>query len=129
MAKVTIMGDIVQIKTDLTKDEVERVKAFAPEALKLCDEEGNEVFAIGIGDASYSKYGICFCSEDSEGKLFMSTDNPVTDHSDAGAEKLEVTKYFAGIINKLTFIEKNVESAKEALEEMEAAVADSVVFA
>lgn len=129
MAKVTIMGDIVQIKSDLTKNEVERVKAFAPNALKLYDQDENEVFAIGIGDASYSKYGICFCSEDAEGKLFMSTDNPVTDHADAEKEKYEVTKYFASIINNLTLIEKNVESAKEALEEMEANVADSVVFA
>lgn len=129
MAKVTIIGDIVQIKSDLTRKELERIKTFAPEAVKLFDKDDNEIFGIDFGHASFSKYGICFCSEDSEGKLFMTTDNPVLDHSDKEAERIEVTKYFAPIISKLQAIEENVASVKDTLEGMEASVADSVVFA
>ena len=129
MAKVTIIGDVIQIKSELTKNEVERVKAFAPAALKLVDEDKNEIFGIDVGMPSYSQYGICFCSEDENGKLFMSTNNPVVDHSDKEAERLEVTKYFAPIINKLQVVEANVSAAKEALEEMETSVADAIVFA
>lgn len=129
MAKVTIVGDVVQLKSDLTKEEITRVKAFAPEALKLFDEDKNEVFAIDIGNASYSKYGICFCSEDVDGKVFMTMDNPVLDHSDAEKEREEVVKYFAPVLHKLNVLEENIISAKETLEEMEASVNESVVFA
>ena len=129
MAKVTIMGDAIQLKTSLTRKEIERVKAFAPEALKLFDTEGNEVFSIDISHANFSKYGICFCSEDAEGKMFITMDNPVLDHSDVEKEREEVIRRFAPALNKLETVEANVEAAKESLEQMEAAVTDSVTFA
>ena len=129
MAKLTIMGDMLQLKSDLTREEVERVEAFAPEALKLFDTEGNEVFGVSVGNAFYSKYGICFCNTDSDGKLFMSTDNPVCDHTDPEAERKEVIKYFAPVISKLEAVEANVASGREALEAMEQSVESSVVFA
>lgn len=129
MAKITIMGDIVQIKTDLTKSDVDRVKTFAPEALKLFDNEGNEIFGVDLGDACYSKYGVCFCSEDSEGKLYMSTNNPVTDHSDPEAEKEEVVRHFALLLNKLRAVEANVQGAAETLTAVETEAKESVVFA
>lgn len=129
MAKLTIMGDSVQIKSDITKSEMDRVMAFAPEALKLYDEDGNEIFGVTYGDAFFSKYGICFCNEDADGKLFMTTNNPVRDHSDAEEERKEVIKYFAPILNKLQLVEAHIASAKDALEAMEASVTDSVTFA
>lgn len=129
MAKITIMGDIVQIKTDLTKSDVDRVKTFAPEALKLFDNEGNEIFGVDLGDACYSKYGVCFCSEDSEGKLYMSTNNPVIDHSNPEAEKEEVVKHFALLLNKLKAVEANVQGAADTLSAVEAEATESVVFA
>lgn len=128
MAKMKVMGDMIQLSTDLTKDELERVKNFAPEALKLFDNEGNEVFGVGIGDASYSKYGICFCSETAEGKMFMTTNNPVTDHSDPAREREEIVRYFAPIINKLQAVEANVATVRESLDAMEASVQDAVTF-
>lgn len=128
MAKMKVMGDMIQLSTDLTKDELERVKNFAPEALKLFDNEGNEVFGVGIGDASYSKYGICFCSETAEGKMFMTTNNPVTDHSDPTKEREEIVRYFAPIINKLQAVEANVATVRESLDALEASVQDAVTF-
>ena len=128
MAKMKIVGDIIQLKSDLTKEQFKRVEAFAPESLKLYDEEGNEVFGIAVGDACYSKYGVCFCSEDAEGKLFMSTNNPVTDHSDPEKEREEIVKKFAPILNKLQLVEANILSAEEYLGEIEASVRDSVTF-
>jgi RecA-family ATPase len=128
MAKMKVMGDMIQLSTDLTKDELERVKNFAPEALKLFDHEGNEIFGVGIGDASYSKYGICFCSETAEGKMFMTTNNPVTDHSDPAKEREEIVRYFAPIINKLQVVEANIATVRESLDAMEASVQDAVTF-
>ena len=129
MAKVTILGDMIQIKSDLTAAQVERVKAFAPEALKLYDEEGNEIFGVDEGNASFSKYGICFCSKDNDGKLFLTTNNPSEDHSNVEEEKKVVVKAIAPILAKLKAVEENIAACERDLDELEASVTDSVVFA
>ena len=129
MATLKIMGDALQIKSELTGEQIERVKTFAPEALKLFDTEDNEVFGVEYpADASYSKYGICFCNTDSDGKVFMTTNNPVRDHDDPEKEKEEVVKRFALILNHLNMVEANVAEARAALEQMESAVTNSVTF-
>lgn len=128
MAKLSIMGDTVQITTDLTKEVINRVKDYAPDALKLFDEEDNEVFGVDIGHANYSKYGICFCSEDAEGKMFMTTNNPVLDHSDAEKEREEVVRVFAPVLSKLQLVEANINAAKASIDEMEASVQEAVTF-
>lgn len=128
MAKMKVMGDMIQLSTDLTREELERVKNFAPEALKLFDSEGNEVFGVGISDASYSKYGICFCSETAEGKMFMTTNNPIVDHSDPAKEREELTRYFAPLLHKLQAVETGVTAVKASLEDMEASVQDAITF-
>ena len=129
MAKVKVLGDMMQIKTEITGAELERVEKFAPEMLKLTDDDGNEVFGISRGSAFYSKYGICFCSEDAEGKLFMSTNNPVTDHGNAEEEKDKVVKELAPIINKLQAVENQIKKAGEILTAIETEVRESVEIA
>ena len=129
MATIKIMGDVIQIKSDLTEKDVLRVKSFAPDMLKLTDEDGNEVFGIDIGNPSYSKYGICFCSKDAEGKLFMTMNNPCLKHDDAERERKEVVECFAVSLNKLKAIEENVNSADSLLREMEAEADNAVTFA
>lgn len=128
MAKLSIMGDTVQITTELTKEMIKRVSDYAPEALKLFDEEGNEIFGVGIGNASYSKYGICFCSVDANGKLFMTMNNPVLDHSNPEKEREEVIRHFAQVLSKLKAVEENVADGTEAINELESNVRDSVTF-
>lgn len=129
MAKVKVLGDMMQIKSDLTGAEFERIESFAPEMLKLVDDEGNEVFGVSRGPAFYSKYGVCFCSEDAEGKLFMSTNNPVVDHTNTEKEKEEVVKAIAPIINKLNAVEKQIKNAGEILTAIETEVKESVEIA
>lgn len=129
MAKVKVLGDMMQIKSDLTGAEFDRIESFAPEMLKLVDDEGNEVFGISRGNAFYSKYGVCFCSEDAEGKLFMSTDNPVRDHSNAEKEKEEIVKTLAPILSKLNAVEKQIKNAGEILTAIETEVKESVEIA
>ena len=129
MAKIKVLGDTIQIKSELTAEQFDRVKAFAPEALIMTDADtGDEVFGITRGNAFYSKYGVCFCSVDNEGKLFMTTNNPVTDHSDRDAEMQEILKVFAPIMAKLNASEKHIFSVMESLEAMEEEVKASVEF-
>ena len=128
MAKLSIMGDSIQIKSTLTKKEVLRVQKFAPEALKVFDEDGNEVFGIGLGSASCSQYGICFSSVDSEDKIFMTMENPIRDHSDTEWEKKQIVEFFAQTLYKLELVEANIADAKAELERIENDVEGSVTF-
>ena len=46
MANITACGDMLTITSDITKEENLKVERFAPEALKLKDEDGNEIFRV-----------------------------------------------------------------------------------
>lgn len=128
MATLKIFGDTISIFSSLTREQLERAEGFAPDALKLKDEEGNELFGIGFGSPSYSKYGITFCSENAEGKLFMTMNNPVLDHSDPEAEKNAITRMFAQPLHSLKLVEAQVEAMETVLTEMEESVVGSIEF-
>lgn len=119
MAKLKVLGDMIQIKIDLTESDYKKVTNYAPDALKVKDENGNEVFGISMGDAHWSKYGVAFCNTDSNGKLFMTTENPVTEHNDPVAEKNAIKEKFAQTIFFLEMIEQNFANIKTELTAME----------
>ena len=119
MAQINVTGDTIQIKTSLTAEDFDLVKYYNPDALKLKDEKGNEVFGITTGDAHVSKYGIALCNTDSEGRLFMTTNNPVNDHDDPEEEKKIISKEFAQVINHLQIIEELVQNMKPEIQALE----------
>lgn len=119
MAKLKVLGDSVMITIDLTAEDYEKVKNYAPEALKVLDTEKNEVFGISMGDAHWSKYGVAFCNTDADGKLFMTMNNPVGDHSDPVAEKKAIKEKYAQTIYFLETIEKNFAEMKAQLDALE----------
>ena len=119
MAKLKVLGDMIQIKIDLTESDYKKVTNYAPDALKVKDEEGNEIFGISMGDAHWSRYGVAFCNTDSNGKLFMTTENPVTNHEDPVAEKNLIKEKFAQTIFFLELIEKHFAEIKTELTAME----------
>lgn len=128
MAKIKVIGDVVQIKSDLTEDDFKKISNYAPEALKILDDKGNEVFGISMGDAHWSKYGVAFCNTDSNGKLFMTTNNPVTDHKDPSAEKELITEIFAQVLFHLGVIEQNFQTLKTELTAIEQEAARSITL-
>lgn len=119
MAKLKVLGDMIQIKIDLTESDFKKVKNYAPDALKIKNDDGDEVFGISMGDAHWSKYGVAFCNTDSDGKLFMTTNNPVVEHSDPAEELKIIKEKFAQTIFFLEMIEKNFDSIKTELNAME----------
>ena len=119
MAQINVSGDAIQIKTSLTEEEFDMIEHYAPESLKLVDDNGNEYFGITRGDAHYSKYGISFCNTDSEGRLFMTANNPVNDHSDPEKEKKQISKILAQTINNLQTVEDQIEAKKPEIVALE----------
>ena len=129
MAKIKVMGDTVQICSNLTVDVIEKANFYKPEALKLKDEQGNEYFGIGMGDAHYGEHGVVFSSKDHEGKAFMTTANPVTnDHSNRELETKVLTTTFAKIINNLNMVETQVMSAMLEINTIETNTTSAIDF-
>lgn len=121
MAKIKILGDMFQIKSILTQEEIERAQRYAPDALKLKDEEGNETFAIGVSESpSLSKYGINFTYTDDEGKVYM------TIGANGNCTKEGVATAFAPVIRDLNKVEKAVAEVMEEVDALEKAVLESI---
>lgn len=100
---------VVVFNTKLTKVAIEKLAKHAPEALKLKDEEGNDVFAIGFGTTpSITKYGICFDKVDSEGKALVTIN--------ATMENSEIAEEYASILMQVKSIEAAAENAYRTLE-------------
>ena len=119
MAKLKVLGDTIQIKIDLTETDFNKVKNYAPDALKIKNKEGDEVFGIDMGNAHWGKYGVTFCNTDADGKLFMTTNNPVSDHADPVKEKKVIKEVFAQTVFFLEEIEKNFAEMKTQLDALE----------
>jgi len=61
-AHVDISGASAILVSDVTLEEWERVQKYAPEALKIVDEDGNAVFKVKTseGAGSVNEYGVVF---------------------------------------------------------------------
>ena len=70
-AHVDISGASAVLVSDVKLDDWLRVEKYAPEALKIVDEEGNAVFKVKVGEGggSVNEYGVCFGSYTNEGGL------------------------------------------------------------
>ena len=129
MANITAYGDTLTITSDITKEEYLKVERFAPEALKLKDEDGNEIFRV-IYDPfakSCSENGIVFHSVNTEGKLFFTTDNVVTGiHEDLDAERAMITDRYASILTKINAVESVIKAVSNDVNGMAESVQSSI---
>lgn len=101
---------VIVINTELTREALLKLKKHNPNALKLQDEEGNEIFGLSFSEtASINNYGISFNKEDSEGKALI-TIQETLDNS-------EIAEKYAGILMNAKLVE---EIAIDAYEELEA---------
>lgn len=110
---------VIVFNTKLTKVAIEKLAKHIPDALKLKDEEGNDVFAIGFGtNASISNYGVNFNKVDSEGKALITIGKTM--------ENEEIAEEFASILMKVKEVEVKAEAAYAALEEQLLEVTNSI---
>ena len=127
MAKLKAFGDTLMIQSSITTDDYEATERHKPDALKLKDENKEDIFVVSVGAASVSKYGISFCSHNTKGCLFMTTENVVQGgHTDLEEEKKMIEDNYASIIANLIKVEKQVEEAKAEIAQTVESVSDSI---
>ena len=68
-AHVDISGASAVLVSDVTLEDWKRVEKYAPEALKIVDEDGETIFLVATrpGSGSINKYGVCFGSYENDG--------------------------------------------------------------
>lgn len=66
---ILTQGNAVTLQSSVYMGEIELLKKYAPNKLKLKSEDGKEdLLAFDVGtEAVISKYGICFTNEDADG--------------------------------------------------------------
>lgn len=112
------------IVADITKEDVEILKKNAPDALKIKDDEGNEVFAINYveGTKSLAKFGVTFGSVTTDGKLSLSC--RVEDAENPQDEILDIVSPIQKYLEQL---EASIPTAVEAVKTAREALASKIV--
>lgn len=127
MANVKIVGNAVVLTSDLTVEEIAKVKKFTKNGLKLKDEKGNDIFEIAHtpGMSSISDYGINYGEVNAEGYAQATL---MLDESIAAEKRLDVVldNYAIALGNikaletyireAATEVNSTVEAIKESIE-------------
>lgn len=60
--RIAIIADKFAVNSSIKLEDIELLKKYKPDALKIRDEEGNDLFAIDYkaGQPSISKFGVTF---------------------------------------------------------------------
>lgn len=113
---------VIAFNSKLTATAIKALQKHMPSALKMQDQEGNDIFAISYkeGQASISEYGICFNKVDSEGCVLLTIAADMTN--------AQIAEEYAAIILKVQEIEKwalnAYASLKVQLADVEASIED-----
>ena len=126
MAKITLLGDALQIKSTITEKTLKKAQKYCPKACKLIDEDGNELFAIGKGNASCSNHGILFPSADPEGRLFTTIMLNNLPHESYAADRELIKDEFAITLHNLLKVETQIMDTLETINMIERSVEDAI---
>lgn len=120
-AKIHIMGAAAVLVSGVKLDDWKRVKKYAPEALKIVDENGDAVFRItpGEGGGSVDEHGICwgtYTSEEGCATVTVLLDDDVED------KKAAIVDVMGTAILDLMELEKKIPSVLDEIRQKEQAV-------
>lgn len=108
MAKVTLTGDALVIKSSVSVKDWEMVKKYRPEALTLKDENDNPLFKVDIGTGGgVSNYGISFTGKTHDENEYATFTEGCKVASDVDAKEA-IADYVGSAILKLNELENKI---------------------
>ena len=118
----------VTIETSITAKVLKTIKAHAPKALALFDEDKRVIFSIGISaDGSIGSAGIDFNNTTKTGTMYVTAcDQKMPEEDDKRRAYIE--ERFGAMLVKLAQIEQQVSEALTTLDTSIAAVAESIII-
>lgn len=127
--KITVSGNGVTVKFDKTLGEIKTLEKHDPKALRLYDEEKNEIFRVAstTGEGSINSIGAEFGSEsrDEEKKAILTLMMP----SEARDAKAWVEEVIGTAVLKLNKVEAQMTAALAQVNSDLAAVRESITVA
>ena len=120
-AHIDISGASAVLVSDVKLEDWARVEKYAPDMLKIVDEEGDTVFKVATSDGggSVNEYGVCFGSYTNEGGKATVTvllDEEVED------KKAAVKDIMGSALLDLNEIENELPNVLKDIEEKEAEI-------
>ena len=118
----------ITIETGITAKVLKTIKAHAPKALALFDEDKRVIFSIGISaDGSIGSAGIDFNNTTKTGTMYVTVcDQKMPEEDDKRRAYIE--EHFGAMLVKLAQIEQQVSEALTTLDTSIAAVAESIII-
>ena len=123
----------ITIETGITAKVLKTIKAHAPKALALFDENKRVIFSIGIsaggsiGSAGIGSAGIDFSNTTKTGTMYVTVcDQKMPEEDDKRRAYIE--EHFGATLVKLAQIEQQVSEALTTLDTSIAAVAESIII-
>lgn len=125
-AHVDISGACAILVSDVALENWERVEKYAPEALKIIDEEGETLFKVKTtcGTGSVNEYGVCFGTYTNEGgkaTVTVALDEEIED------KKAAVKDIMGAALLDLNSIEKELPQVLKDIAEKEAEIEKLIV--
>ncbi|MEG1562329.1 MAG: hypothetical protein RR365_01130 [Bacteroides sp.] len=127
MANIKIFANKYMVESSISVDDLKKVQAYRPDALKCFDEDGNETFKVAAttGCGSINAYGVGFNTQTNGDVTFaaMTADIPegVKDPVDYVAEKVrlafpKLSQIEQGIEGVITDVDAETEAVKASIE-------------
>lgn len=125
-AHIDISGACAILVSDVARESWERVEKYAPEALKIVDEEGETIFKVKTtcGTGSVNEYGVCFGTYTNEGgkaTVTVALDEEIED------KKAAVKDIMGAALLDLNSIEKELPQVLKDIAEKEAEIEKLIV--
>ena len=130
--KITLHRDVLKyvLTSTLKKEDLELVKKYAPNALKIKDSDGNDIFGMSYveGKPFVSKNGVTFGSANADGFLLVTGDIPakLPEGNNAGEYVADIVGAALSSINEL---EKLLPGVVETIKKERAALIGSITNA
>ena len=118
MAKIQAVGDAYVLTADIKMEDIRSLKKFGrTSALQLVDSETKQVYfkVDEDGEASATKYGVCFTSEDEEGMATATFAFPKLNMKKAEKQTI-IRNKFAPVLANLALVTKQVAAEKTSLD-------------
>ena len=120
--RIALIGDAVVVTSTLKVEEIETLKKYNSDALKIFDADGNQTFGVSYenGNGTLSKKGVVFGSPSRDGNGFATLTINLETEEDVPADLLKemIADMLGDIPTKLEVIEQQ---APAALSEVNAA--------
>ena len=122
---IKIQNSSLIVETAINFQEYKEAKKMVPHALKITDEKGNTVFAIGDGEAAIKPYGVTF-NATVRGCLAVRIDLPLGMTADEAKDQV-VTANALGLAALATHEPMLVQNIRAALAPIAAVISSITV--